>query len=533
MPTDGAGCRRPLRSDEHQHDRHDEEPGHDHEGGRRRATCGDRWVRRGPSMELYATCRTVGAARTLLDMRGMPSRHPSATLGRGGGRQRPTEVPGPRGVRDRRHPARGRPGHTNERSDLDHAGGPARGRPQAVRRVSRGGRHRPGHRDRRVLLAARTVRLGQDDDAAHDRGLRAAHGGPGPARRPGRLAPAALRARRQHRVPGLRAVPAHDRRGQRGLWPDDPEGAAGRAPACASGRGARAWSASRATEDRKPGQLSGGQRQRVALARALVNRPRVLLLDEPLGALDLKLRQEMQIELKAIQHELGITFIYVTHDQDEALAMSDRIAIFDRGRIEQVGLARRRSTSDPRPPSWPASWAPRTCSTGDGRAARSSGRPGDLHGAPREDPPRGARRAGARRARWPSIGRVRDVVYLGSDTRYHRDARRWVASSRSSSRTWPPPRWRCWRSRAQPCGWSGTGQYTLAVAMDRSRRQPESSTVPASPGPPRSSRRKLMGTPDVDEGASLAGLALALGAGPGDDHRRSRPRPGCRCPRAP
>ena len=90
-------------------------------------------------------------------------------------------------------------------------------------------------------------------------------------------------------------------------------------------------------EERKPGQLSGGQRQRVALARALVNRPSVLLLDEPLGALDLKLRQEMQIELKTIQQEVGITFIYVTHDQDEALAMSDRMAIFDRGLIEQVG----------------------------------------------------------------------------------------------------------------------------------------------------------------------------------------------------
>jgi putative spermidine/putrescine transport system ATP-binding protein len=89
-------------------------------------------------------------------------------------------------------------------------------------------------------------------------------------------------------------------------------------------------------EKRRPTQLSGGQRQRVALARALVKRPRVLLLDEPLGALDLKLREEMQRELKAIQAEVGITFIFVTHDQNEALAMSDRIAVFDQGRIVQV-----------------------------------------------------------------------------------------------------------------------------------------------------------------------------------------------------
>ena len=88
--------------------------------------------------------------------------------------------------------------------------------------------------------------------------------------------------------------------------------------------------------ERKPGELSGGQRQRVALARAIVNRPRVLLLDEPLGALDLKLREQMQVELKAIQGEVGITFVYVTHDQDEALTMSDRIAVFNAGRIEQV-----------------------------------------------------------------------------------------------------------------------------------------------------------------------------------------------------
>ncbi|WP_030615343.1 ABC transporter ATP-binding protein [Streptomyces fulvoviolaceus] len=88
---------------------------------------------------------------------------------------------------------------------------------------------------------------------------------------------------------------------------------------------------------RRPAQLSGGQRQRVALARALVGRPGVLLLDEPLGALDLKLREEMQVELKAIQREVGITFVLVTHDQEEALTMSDRVAVFHRGRIEQVG----------------------------------------------------------------------------------------------------------------------------------------------------------------------------------------------------
>ena len=89
--------------------------------------------------------------------------------------------------------------------------------------------------------------------------------------------------------------------------------------------------------NRKPVQLSGGQRQRVALARSIVNRPRVLLLDEPLGALDLKLRQEMQVFLKSLQRELGMTFVYVTHDQEEALTMSDHLAVFNEGKIEQVG----------------------------------------------------------------------------------------------------------------------------------------------------------------------------------------------------
>src|SRR5438128_384652 len=93
-------------------------------------------------------------------------------------------------------------------------------------------------------------------------------------------------------------------------------------------------------ERRRPRQLSGGQQQRVALARALVNRPAALLLDEPLGALDVKLRKQMQLELKRIQNELGTTFVYVTHDQDEALAMSDRIAVMNNGRVEQLGSPR-------------------------------------------------------------------------------------------------------------------------------------------------------------------------------------------------
>jgi putative spermidine/putrescine transport system ATP-binding protein len=108
-----------------------------------------------------------------------------------------------------------------------------------------------------------------------------------------------------------------------------------------SERDARVGEAARRLElsgllDRRPAQLSGGQQQRIALARALINRPEVLLLDEPLGALDLKLREQMQVELKALQRQVGITFIYVTHDQGEALSMSDRLAVFNLGRIEQI-----------------------------------------------------------------------------------------------------------------------------------------------------------------------------------------------------
>ncbi len=110
----------------------------------------------------------------------------------------------------------------------------------------------------------------------------------------------------------------------------------------------------------KPSQLSGGQRQRVAIARALVNQPRVLLLDEPLGALDLKLREQMQVELKNLQRSLGITFVFVTHDQSEALSMSDRVAVFNNGRIEQID-APRELYMRPRTPFVAGSSAPPTC----------------------------------------------------------------------------------------------------------------------------------------------------------------------------
>jgi putative spermidine/putrescine transport system ATP-binding protein len=161
--------------------------------------------------------------------------------------------------------------------------------------------------------------------------------------------------------------------------------------------------------DRKPIQLSGGQRQRVALARALVNSPRVLLLDEPLGALDLKLRQEMQVELRRIQREvsdIGMTFVYVTHDQEEALTMSDRLAVFNDGRIEQVGA--------------PAEVYERPATefvagfVGVSNVITRDGRTFTV----RPEKITMLETAEALRGDTAELGRIRDVVYVGMFTRY-------------------------------------------------------------------------------------------------------------------
>jgi putative spermidine/putrescine transport system ATP-binding protein len=174
-------------------------------------------------------------------------------------------------------------------------------------------------------------------------------------------------------------------------------------------------------ERRKPGQLSGGQRQRVALARALVNRPRVLLLDEPLGALDLKLREEMQIELHQIQEEVGITFIYVTHDQEEALTMSHRLAVFNAGRIVQVGAP---AEVYERPATSFVAGFVGTSNLLEGAAAQAIiGRQGVFTVRPEKirlvDAEATPVDAAVADDEYVASGRIRSVVYLGPDTRYH------------------------------------------------------------------------------------------------------------------
>jgi putative spermidine/putrescine transport system ATP-binding protein len=168
-------------------------------------------------------------------------------------------------------------------------------------------------------------------------------------------------------------------------------------------------------ERRKPAQLSGGQRQRVALARALVNRPRVLLLDEPLGALDLKLREEMQLELKAIQQEVGITFIYVTHDQEEALTMSDRLAVFNRGRIEQLGTP---AELYERPATAFVAGFVGTSNLLRGAAAQALVGTDGLFTVRPEKIRLAERGAAVADDEVGADGTIRNVVYLGPDTRY-------------------------------------------------------------------------------------------------------------------
>ena len=167
--------------------------------------------------------------------------------------------------------------------------------------------------------------------------------------------------------------------------------------------------------ERRPGQLSGGQRQRVALARALVDRPRVLLLDEPLGALDLKLRLEMQAELKAIQARVGITFVFVTHDQEEALSMSDRLAVFHAGRVEQVGTP---AEVYERPASRFVAGFVGASNLLEGEAARQLfGRPGTFLVRPEKIALR-APDADLAEGEAGLAGTVRSAVYLGASTRY-------------------------------------------------------------------------------------------------------------------
>ena len=221
-------------------------------------------------------------------------------------------------------------------------------------------------------------------------------------------------------------------------------------------RGARRRCASTSYGGRKPVQLSGGQRQRVALARSIVNRPKVLLLDEPLGALDLKLRQEMQVFLKALQRELGMTFLYVTHDQEEALTMSDHVAVFNEGRIEQIGTP----TEIYEHP---------TTEFVAGFVGTSNIL--ERNGTPLLGPAR-AHRAAHRRSGEPAT--IADVVFVGAFTRYLVDTdageRLTVVRQNDGSRSS--------RARASTLGWRAEDAYEIATPRQTtSRRSDEEGNV--------------------------------------------------------
>jgi sn-glycerol 3-phosphate transport system ATP-binding protein len=188
-------------------------------------------------------------------------------------------------------------------------------------------------------------------------GLEEITGGEISHRRPRRQRPGTGRARHRHGVPELRAVPAHERVRQHGLRPEDRQGAQGEI------EGARADKAAKILElghllERKPRELSGGQRQRVAMGRAIVRQPQVFLFDEPLSNLDAKLRAQTRLEIQKLHRELGITSLFVTHDQVEAMTLAQRMIVMNAGRMEQIGTPERSTARRP-PPSWPASSARR------------------------------------------------------------------------------------------------------------------------------------------------------------------------------
>ena len=215
-----------------------------------------------------------------------------------------------------------------------------------------GARRRRAHgRAGRVLHAARPVGLRQDDAAAHDRRLQPAGQRRDPVRRQADRRRARAPPQHRHGVPGLRDLSAHERGRQRRLRPRDAPRARARDRASASARALELVQLG-GLAARMPHELSGGQQQRVALARAMVINPQILLMDEPLSNLDAKLRVELRDEIRDLQRSLGITTIYVTHDQEEALVISDRICVMQGGRVHQVGDAagdlragRRRSSS--------------------------------------------------------------------------------------------------------------------------------------------------------------------------------------------
>ena len=273
---------------------------------------------------------------------------------------------------------------------------------------------------------------------------------------------------------------------------------------------------------RRPAQLSGGQRQRVALARALVGRPRVLLLDEPLGALDLKLREQMQVELKAIQREVGITFVIVTHDQDEALTLCDRLAVFNDGRIEQVGKAR--DVYENPANRFVADFVG-TSNVLDGDARRGAGRPGGhVRRAARTH--RGAARRAA--APCPAVrtvdATVAEVIYAGPDHagRGRRRRQPGVTLDRHRAHRQPPgyrrtcataPRSR-WRGPTEPYTISPTDQNSKGGAHETHRvriglvhrrmRRPDRRRVRA-----RESGGGAAGEPPAQDGTARARSATA------------------------